>query len=161
MTKSPTNRLSFGEALKSASGSDMFLKLDDGATEKVVFVGDVIPYLAAWRGNRYVPWREEYRSEGAYPRRRFAFSVILPDKMRAKIWDITRQQFDQLGQDLEGKFEEVAVTIKQVGRRGDPACRFEVVSVKELTGIESDTLDTLARPNVEEIYAEFITEAKR
>lgn len=157
-------KVTFMEALEGAKdapqgGGGNFLRLADKETVEVVFVGDALEIKGTWRDNRFVPWRDEYMVEGLRRSVRYALSVIKLDERRGMVLEVNRPTFLEMGDDLAGGIEEVVVKLRRIGGRGDPKSRITARPVRNLRADESDALDTVSKPNLETLYAEFLAEA--
>ncbi|MGC9985069.1 MAG: hypothetical protein ABSF35_15755 [Polyangia bacterium] len=162
MTKPKARMLNLVEALQSAQRGPVgeswtYLKIDDGGTARIVFVGEPLERTCAWRNNRTVRWQPEYRSEDLKPSLRFAFIVIDVDEMCAKVLDLTSLQFQRIYEALGDKFGDVIVTLKQHGRRNAYNSELKVEEVEELSDNDRDALHAIPRPKLEEIFADFFT----
>jgi len=155
-------RFSFKGALEAAKkappgGKGTFLHLTDGQAVDVVPVGDVLKIQGVWVDKRFKPYRNEHASKGLRPTERYALVAILLDEHRAVVVETNGLTLKEWAEDLDGA-EDVVVRLKRLGGPGDPKARITARAVRPLKASESDELDAVVLPNLEEIYSDFLEE---
>lgn len=165
MQQPNTRKLKLAEVLQSAGKvgkAAPYLHLKLGASADVVFVGDALEYQCGRQGDRTMPWRPEQEAEGKSPEYRVGFAVIKLDEMRAYVLDVTAAAAQRIARSLDGCFDEKVVTLTKSGDAHDSRTwRVNAEAVRPLTCHESDELDAIPLPNLEEVFARYSTEAKR
>ena len=137
-------------------GTVSFLRLADGEDVDVVIPGYGQKLEGTWRNDRFVPFRDEYASEGLSPSVRYAIPVIRLDTRQAAIIDVHEQTLLDWAQTLPRSVKGMVVRLHRTGGYRDRKARTSARVVRPLKNWEADELDEVVLPDLETVYADFL-----
>ena len=150
------------EAIVKAHGeqSGQWLKLNDGESAVVVFIGDTYPRSVAFVDGRYVQHTPELAAKGVKSLLRIAYNVALVDSREVKVFEQSEAFFRELV--IVRKkygFDKWAFEIQRHGSGLDT--KYKILADRPLTDDEQRIFKELPLLDLKKVYTEQGTNEKK